>query len=88
MDDDRFLSPAETKVMMELARKLHAEEISLPPEIREVNRQIAEKMRQAEIFFVRLGAVDHSLLNEIVHLRFVKDGLYANWTRQEARGVL
>ena len=86
--DGRFLSPVEVKVMMQLARKLHAGEIPTPPEITLLNREIREKMRQAKFFTARLGEVDMFLVDEITDLRFQKDAFYTRWIKEHAQHLI
>jgi hypothetical protein len=77
------MTPKEAGTLLSLAGDFHAGRIQLPPEIMEIDRKIAVAKHKAFTFFVRLGAVDMSLMNDVVRLMHEKDSLYAEWACSE-----
>lgn len=57
----------------------------LPPHIVAHKKLIEYKIRNAELFMARTGAVDYGMLDEIVRMKLQLDGLYMDAIQDVAR---
>lgn len=80
----RFLSPNEARTLLRLAGQYHRWQLTLPPDIAALKRQIEVETQIAELFTARTGAVDYNMVNSIVGLKLDLDALYAKWAVDEA----
>lgn len=78
-----FMSPAQARRALELAGDVHSGRTDLPPEIKDINRQIQQALRKAEQFMLKLHVVDEGMVKEVVRLMLEKDRLYAEWVVNE-----
>jgi hypothetical protein len=81
----RFATRAEARAMIELGKQYTKE--GLPPHIVAHKRAIELKIRNAELFMARTGAIDYGMINEIVRMKLQLDGLYMDAIQDAARDV-
>ncbi len=82
----RLATRREAKAMIELGKQYTKE--GLPPHIVAHKKLIDEKIRNAELFMARTGAVDYGMINEIVRMKLHLDGLYMDAIQDAARDVI
>lgn len=71
----RLMDPEEAQRVMDMAKRVHSGELTLPPEIQELDRQIALAKRKALLFATKLNVVDEGMVSEVVGLMLKRDEL-------------
>ncbi len=75
----RLMDPEEARRVMDMAERVHSGELTLPPEIQELDRQIASAKRKALLFATKLNVVDQGMVSEVVDLMLKRDELIARF---------
>lgn len=83
----RILSRSAAMTAMRLGREVHSGKRKLPPEIILKKKQIEAETLNAELFMVRVGAIDEGMVNRVVQLKLQLDVLYGNWAESEAPSI-
>lgn len=73
------MDPEEARRVMDMAQRVHSGELTLPPEIQELDRQIALAKRKALLFAIKLNIVDEGMVKEVVALMIKRDELLAEF---------
>lgn len=71
----RLMGLEEARRVMDTAKRVHDGALAFPPEIQELDRQIALATRKALLFAIKLNIVDEGMVNEVIALMLKRDEL-------------